>query len=119
MTATTDLHYLPLHQLAGLIRTKQVSPVEVTRATLDRIERLNPVLNAYITVTAEQALSDARAAKLEIASGKYRGPLHALEEVVNARVYAGIHFRTACNVGTELGTSVAEFVIANYFQKNR
>lgn len=50
---------------------------------------------------------------------KYRGPLHALEEVVNARVYAGIHFRTACNVGTDLGTSVAEFVIGNYFQKNR
>ena len=50
---------------------------------------------------------------------RYRGPLHALEEVVNARVNAGIHFRTACHVGTELGSAVAGFVIENTFQKRK
>ncbi len=78
MTTTTDLHYLTLHDLAAQIRSKQVSPVDATRATLDRIERLNPKLNAYITVTAEQAMAEARAAEQEIASGKYRGPLHGV-----------------------------------------
>jgi len=78
MTTTTDLHYLTLHEMAEQIRTKQVSPVDATRATLDRIERLNPRLNAYITVTADQAMADARAAEQEIASGKYRGPLHGV-----------------------------------------
>lgn len=78
MTTTTDLHYLTLHELAGQIRAKQVSPVDATRATLDRIEQLNPKLNAYITVTADQAMAEARAAEQEIASGKYRGPLHGV-----------------------------------------
>lgn len=78
MTTATDLHYLALHELAEQIRTKQVSPVDATRATLERIERLNPKLNAYITVTAEQAMADARAAEQEIASGTYRGPLHGV-----------------------------------------
>jgi aspartyl-tRNA(Asn)/glutamyl-tRNA(Gln) amidotransferase subunit A len=75
---TTDLCYLTLHELSDRIRAKQVSPVEATQATLERIERLNPKLNAYITVMAEQALSDARAAEQEIASGGYRGPLHGV-----------------------------------------
>jgi aspartyl-tRNA(Asn)/glutamyl-tRNA(Gln) amidotransferase subunit A len=78
MTTTTDLHYLTLHELAEQIRSKQVSPVQVTRATLERIERLNPKLNAYITVTADEALAEARTAEQEIASGKYRGPLHGV-----------------------------------------
>jgi aspartyl-tRNA(Asn)/glutamyl-tRNA(Gln) amidotransferase subunit A len=78
MTTATDLHYLTLHELAGRIRAKEVSPVEATVATLERIERLNPKLNAYITVTAEQALAEARAAEREIAAGRYRGPLHGV-----------------------------------------
>ena len=78
MTTTTDLCYLTLHELSDRIRAKEMSPVEVTVAALERIERLNPKLNAYITVMAEQALADARAAEREIASGKYRGPLHGV-----------------------------------------
>jgi aspartyl-tRNA(Asn)/glutamyl-tRNA(Gln) amidotransferase subunit A len=78
MTTTTDLCYLTLHELSTRIRAKEVSPVEATLATLERIERLNPKLNAYITVMADQALSDARAAEQEIASGGYRGPLHGV-----------------------------------------
>lgn len=78
MTTTTDVCYLTLHELSTSIRAKKVSPVEATQAVLERIERLNPRLNAYITVMAEQALADARAATDEIAGGRYRGPLHGV-----------------------------------------
>ncbi len=78
MTATTDLCYLPLHELAERIASRDVSPVEVTDAVLARIDRLNLRLNAYITVMAEQALRDARAAASEIESGRCRGPLHGI-----------------------------------------
>ena len=73
MTTTTDLHYLTLHELARRIRTKEVSPVEATEAVLERIEQLNPKLNAYITVMADQALPDAHAPADGAAGGGYRG----------------------------------------------
>src|ERR1700691_1843040 len=65
-------------ELAPRLRRKEISPVEVTRACLDRIEKLNPVLNCFITVTAESALSEARAAEIEISRGEWRGPLHGI-----------------------------------------
>jgi aspartyl-tRNA(Asn)/glutamyl-tRNA(Gln) amidotransferase subunit A len=65
-------------ELAQLIKTKQVSPVEVVTAYLDRIDALNPKVNAFITVTRDRALADAREAEKEIAAGRYRGPLHGL-----------------------------------------
>jgi aspartyl-tRNA(Asn)/glutamyl-tRNA(Gln) amidotransferase subunit A len=60
------------------IRAKKISPVELTRACLDRIGLLNPRLNAFITVTAEQALEQARALETELHTGKWRGPLHGI-----------------------------------------
>jgi aspartyl-tRNA(Asn)/glutamyl-tRNA(Gln) amidotransferase subunit A len=78
MTITSDLCYLTLDEIAERISTRDVSPVEVTRATLERIERLNPKLNAYITVLAEQALAEARTAQEQIAVGTYLGPLHGV-----------------------------------------
>ena len=65
-------------ELAPRLRRKEVSPVELTRACLDRIEKLNPALNAFITVTAESALAEARAAEAEILRGEWRGPLHGI-----------------------------------------
>jgi aspartyl-tRNA(Asn)/glutamyl-tRNA(Gln) amidotransferase subunit A len=65
-------------ELAPRLRRKEVSPVELTRDCLNRIERGNPVLNAFITVTAESALAEARAAESEIARGDWRGPLHGI-----------------------------------------
>ena len=64
--------------LAPRLRRKEVSPVELTQACLDRIEELNPALNAFITVTAEAALAEAQAAEIEIARGEWRGPLHGI-----------------------------------------
>jgi len=65
-------------ELAPLLRRRELSPVEVTQTCLDRIERLNPALNAFITVTAESALAAAHAAEAEIARGEWRGPLHGV-----------------------------------------
>jgi len=67
--------------IAGLgseIRNRKVSPVEVTRLFLERIERINPILNAYVTVAADDALAEAKRAEDEIAQGRYRGPLHGI-----------------------------------------
>jgi aspartyl-tRNA(Asn)/glutamyl-tRNA(Gln) amidotransferase subunit A len=71
----TDLCYLPATELAVRIRRGEVSPVEVTDAVLARIERLNPVLNAYCTVTAEAARSAAREAERALLRGEADGPL--------------------------------------------
>jgi aspartyl-tRNA(Asn)/glutamyl-tRNA(Gln) amidotransferase subunit A len=67
-----------LQQASEQIRTKKISPVELTRNCLDRIGLLNPRLNAFITVMAEQALAQARTLEAEIHSGKWRGPLHGV-----------------------------------------
>lgn len=73
-----ELYYLTIAGAAALLRKRKISPVELTKAALRRIETLNPQLNAFITVTAERALREARAAEREIARGKYRGPLHGI-----------------------------------------
>jgi aspartyl-tRNA(Asn)/glutamyl-tRNA(Gln) amidotransferase subunit A len=64
--------------LAPRLARREISPTELTQATLERIQRFNPTLNAFITVTAEQALEQARGAEAEIAAGNYRGPLHGI-----------------------------------------
>lgn len=73
-----DLCFTPATELAALIREKVVSPVEVTEAILARIERLNGWLGAYCTVTAEQALADARAAEASVLRGDALGSLHGV-----------------------------------------
>ena len=64
--------------LSSLLRRRRVSAVELAEHCLDRIERLQPRLNAFITVTRRLALSQARRADLEIRRGRYRGPLHGI-----------------------------------------
>ena len=70
--------YLPVRHLAERIRTRQVSPVELAQSYLARSEQWNPRLNAYVTLTRDLAMEQARAAEKEIAAGKYRGPLHGI-----------------------------------------
>ena len=69
---------LTIREAAERIRRREVSPVELVEATLARIERLQPVLNDYITVMAEGALREARRAEREVAAGRWRGPLHGV-----------------------------------------
>jgi amidase len=75
---TTELHYLELLELAECLRKREISSVEVTRAQLERIARLDPHLASYALVTGDEALAAAAAADAEIAAGKYRGPLHGI-----------------------------------------
>jgi aspartyl-tRNA(Asn)/glutamyl-tRNA(Gln) amidotransferase subunit A len=75
---TEDFEKLTIAGVAPEIEGRKISPVELTRVFLDRIERLNPVLNAYVTVTADNALAQAGKAEEEIAQGRYRGPLHGI-----------------------------------------
>ena len=77
--ANDELCWMSAAALAAAIRRKKLSPVEVTRAVLDRIERVNPRLNAYVTLTADQALKDARAAERAVGKkGARLGPLHGV-----------------------------------------
>ncbi|HEX9731883.1 MAG TPA: amidase [Thermoanaerobaculia bacterium] len=73
-----DLAFAPVSQLAALLRTRQVSAVELTRLYLERLERLDPRLRCVITLTPELALEQAERADREIAHGHYRGPLHGV-----------------------------------------
>ncbi len=68
----------PVEQLAPLIKTKQVSPLELVRECLDRIKETEPLVNAYISVLDESALVAAREAEQEILQGRYRGLLHGI-----------------------------------------
>ena len=77
-----ELCYWTITELAAKIQAKEISPVEVTRAQFDRIERLDPSLNAYLTVLSEPAMGEARTAEQEIARGHYRGPLHGVPVAV-------------------------------------
>lgn len=75
---TSDLHFLGAAQAARLIQSRQLSPVELVRAFLERIEAVDNTIHSYVTVLAEQAVAAARAAEAEIVSGKWRGALHGL-----------------------------------------
>ena len=70
----TDLHYLSVAEAAAEIAAKRLSPVELTQAYLDRITAVDPIINAYITVTADSALAQAQRAGAEVAQGEYKGP---------------------------------------------
>jgi aspartyl-tRNA(Asn)/glutamyl-tRNA(Gln) amidotransferase subunit A len=86
-------------QTGQLLREGSLSPVELTEDCLARIEKLNPRLNAFITVTAESARSEARTAEAEIRSGKWRGPLHgvpiALKDLIDT---AGVRTTAASSL---------------------
>ncbi len=73
-----DYRYSSITEVSELVRQQKVSPVELVAGCLERIEQLNPKLNAFITVMADQALKDARIAEEEIKSGKWKGPLHGI-----------------------------------------
>src|SRR5277367_705424 len=77
MTAI-EILFQPIDELMPLIQARKLSPVELVRAYLDRIEAVNPKVNAFLTITGDRALEQARNAEREIATGRYRGPLHGI-----------------------------------------
>ena len=78
MVADGSLHYTPAMELGRLLRCRELSPVELTDAILDRVERLIPTLGAFITVTADLARAEARAAEQRQLRGELRGPLDGI-----------------------------------------
>src|SRR5262249_45833988 len=78
VTQATRPTELSLKDAAAALRARALSPLELTEAYLRRIERWNPTLNAYLTVTAERALADARTAAADLSAGRDRGPLHGI-----------------------------------------
>ena len=85
--ASRNLHYLELLEVARRVQAKEISPVEVTQAQLDRIAAKDGKLKSYATVTAELALKQAKQAEGEIAKGRIRGPLHGVPIAVKDLCY--------------------------------
>ncbi len=101
--AKIDLETLTIKDAASQIERKKLSPVELTALYLERIRKLNPLLNAYVTVAEESALGDARTAEQEIQQGKYRGTLH------------GIPFSIKDNLATKgLRTTAGSKILADW-----
>src|SRR5207248_7040616 len=76
--ATETLAFLPVSDLAALLRTRQVSSMELTKLYLQRLRQFDPMLHCVVTYTEELALKQAEQADREIAAGRYRGPLHGI-----------------------------------------
>ena len=73
-----DAVFRPVRELSERVRTRQVSPVALTRLFLDRLERIGPRYNAVVTLTADLAEKQAQDSEREIGEGRYRGPLHGI-----------------------------------------
>ena len=84
----TDLCFTPAIELARLVRERAVSPVEIVGAVLDRIERLNARLGAYVVVYAERALEQARLAERQVMNGSPLGPLHGVPVSIKDNLWA-------------------------------
>jgi aspartyl-tRNA(Asn)/glutamyl-tRNA(Gln) amidotransferase subunit A len=106
-TITSDVLYLPISELAKRIQSKALSSTDLTKAYLDRSEKLGPKLNAYARLTPEIALAQADAADKEIKRGHYRGPLHGIP-------YAAKDLLSAKGVPTTWGAKPYEDQVFDY-----
>ena len=94
-----DLCLIPAHKIASLIRKKEVSAVEVARAHLARIERLNPILNAFVDYRPERVLVQARQVQEAVQSGTELGPLHGVPLSIKSSINVAGH---RCEAGSIL-----------------
>ena len=102
-----ELETLTIAGLARQIASGKLSPVQLTRLFLDRIEQLNPAINAYVTVTPDDALAQANRAEGEIANGHLRGPLHGIPLSIKDNI-------ATRGVRTTAGSKVLENWIPDY-----
>ena len=86
-SSSYNLLNLTIKDLSKLISTREISPVDLIEATLERIAKLNPTLNAFITVVEDSARQDAKNAESLIKEGKYRGPLHGIPISLKDLIY--------------------------------
>ncbi|MSY10271.1 MAG: Asp-tRNA(Asn)/Glu-tRNA(Gln) amidotransferase GatCAB subunit A, partial [Actinobacteria bacterium] len=82
-----ELHRLSIAQVSKLLKKKEVSPVELTKICLDRIEEFNPTLNAFITVYSKEAMKQAKKAEREISRDEYKGKLHGVPLAIKDNIY--------------------------------
>ena len=109
-----DIPLLSASQLSRLIEIKEVSPVEVVEAYLERIDRLEPKLNAFITLCREEALQAAREAEGAIARGDYLGPMHGIPFAVKDQIRTkGIHTTNGSPIFKDYVPDEDATVIAN------
>jgi aspartyl-tRNA(Asn)/glutamyl-tRNA(Gln) amidotransferase subunit A len=110
----SELHWLTIAEAGRQIAARQLSPVELTRALLDRIGAVDPALNSFIAVTAELALSEAKQAEAEVMAGRHRGPLHgvpyALKDIYDTAGIATTGHSARCRdrIPTEDAPTVAK-----------
>ena len=97
--AISSVPWTSAQEIASQIRTKAVSPVEVARVHLDRIERLNPSLNAFVDCRPEVVLAQARVAEKSVMSGEPLGPLHGVPLSIKSSIDVVGH---RCEAGTRL-----------------
>ena len=100
---STDLAFMTIAEAARRIEKKQLSPVELTTALIQRAEALDPQLNAFLLPTADRALDQARAAEREISAGRYRGPMHGVPFALKD-IYATAGIRTTGHSRTCIDT---------------
>src|SRR5512147_1566641 len=94
-------------ELAPRLRKKEISPVEVTEAVLDRITAVEGRVKAYITVTADEARRAAKAAEMAILAGSYLGPLHGIPVAVKDLYYTR-------GIKTTAGSKILESFVPDY-----
>lgn len=99
--------FQPVSELAPLLKARKLSPVELVRGLLAHIEAVNPSINAFLTVTGEHALNQARQAEREIGGGQYRGPLHGIPYAVKDLV-------ATKGIRTTNGSKVTETWVPDY-----
>src|SRR5262249_4615441 len=111
--APADLAALTLKEASGLLRRRDASPVDLIQACLNRIDKYNKTINAFITITREQALATAREMDAEQKSGKWRGPLHGITIALKDNIdTAGIRTTAASGVFKDrVPTEDAEVVV--------
>lgn len=112
-----DLCFLTIADAAKQIAARKLSPVELTRAYLERIEALEPQVNAFITLTADRALEQAQAAEREISAGGSRGPLHGIpfglkDLYATAGILTTGHSRVCANHVPQADAAVVEKLYA-------
>lgn len=103
-----ELCFISIAEAAKLLRARQLSPVELVDATLDRIAALNPSLNAFITVIADRARHQARIAEREIARGRWMGPLHGIPISLKDNIWTrGVRTTAGSKILTDFVPSTA------------
>ena len=101
-----QLPFLSATELSGLIKAREVSPLEATEAYLERIEAVDEKLNSYITVCRDEAMAEARSAEEAMASGRYLGPMHGVPVAVKDQFYTK-------GIKTTGGSTILEHFVPN------